>query len=64
MDRVSIGMNNTCFTSRHNPSKTGRLDVSFEEIPFVKDEWALRYGGSISLTMEHLLSSRNSDQID
>ena len=25
---------------RHNPNQTGREDVSFEEIPFVKEEWA------------------------
>ena len=25
---------------RHNPNHSGRDDISFEEIPFVKEEWA------------------------
>ena len=34
---INIILSSNC---RHNPNHSGRDDISFEEIPFVKEEWA------------------------
>ena len=33
----------TAYLYRHNPNHKGREDVILDEIPFVKEEWSIKY---------------------